>query len=231
MTNLKHYPKFGLTIIKNNDWHITYRHPTYNKKQPTGHFHQDALSITLSYKGIPILVDPGSYVYTSNKNWRNLIRSYKSHNTFYIDTENIEAQDLFILNKKEQNDTSQIKNESNIITIKNFTQHKHIIAYRELIFNQQKLLINDYWKNNLQEISSWNFIFHPKIELKKIDENHFEIFHESEKIFYLESNLNFSHKKGFYSREYGAIEKCPRLFAHKIIDKQKNKTILYPAKT
>ncbi|MFH1461423.1 MAG: heparinase II/III family protein [bacterium] len=226
-----HYPNFGLTIIKNNDWHITYRHSTYNKKQPTGHFHQDALSITLTYKGIPILIDPGTYVYNSNKKWRNLMRGYNSHNTFYIDTENIEAQDLFLLNKKEQNDTSQIIKEQNEISIKNFAQHKHAIAYRELIFDRQKLFINDYWENNLQEISSWNFIFHPKIELKKINENKFEIFYESEKIFYLESSLIFLHKKGFYSREYGVIEKCPRLFAHKAIDKQKNKTVLYPTKT
>ncbi len=131
---IQHYSDFGISIIKNSRWHITYRHPTFNKKQPTGHFHQDELSITFSYNGIPILVDPGSYLYTANKAWRNRMRSYRSHNNFYIEESeehtqpspkamagtasvetfninDLEQQDLFSLNKNEQSDTSKISEE------------------------------------------------------------------------------------------------------------------------
>ncbi len=61
---IKHYPNFGLSIIKNKscsnrdcsnqDWDVSFRHPTYNKKQPTGHVHQDELSITGRINGIRI---------------------------------------------------------------------------------------------------------------------------------------------------------------------------------
>ncbi|MCF7800028.1 hypothetical protein K9M16_03465, partial [Candidatus Babeliales bacterium] len=48
------YPNFGLSIIKTQDIHLTFRHPNFNIKQPSGHFHHDALSITLSVSGCPI---------------------------------------------------------------------------------------------------------------------------------------------------------------------------------
>ena len=204
---IRHYSDFGISIIKNNRWHITYRHPTFNKKQPTGHFHQDELSITFSYNGIPILVDPGSYLYTSNKAWRNRMRSYHSHNNFYseehtqpspkamagtasVETFNVndlEQQDLFSLNKNEQSDTGQITEEENKITIQNFyMSYKNIKTFRKLEFDN-KITITDWWQGDSEEKSNakkhsifWNLTFHPKIKLKKIGIGEFEIFHESE---------------------------------------------------
>ncbi|MCK4651020.1 heparinase II/III family protein [Candidatus Babeliales bacterium] len=81
---VNHYSDFGLTIIKNKKWHITFRHPTFCENQPSGHFHQDQLSITFSVGKIPVLIDPGSYLYTSNSKWRNYFRSKYSHNSFYL---------------------------------------------------------------------------------------------------------------------------------------------------
>ncbi|MCC6905226.1 MAG: alginate lyase family protein [Anaerolineae bacterium] len=48
------------------------------------HAHNDTLSITLHAFGHPYLVDPGSYLYTSNREQRNLFRSTSFHNTLQI---------------------------------------------------------------------------------------------------------------------------------------------------
>ena len=255
MYKTKHYPDFGLTIIKNKDWHITYRHPTFNKKQPTGHFHQDALSITISYKGMPILVDPGSYVYTSNKKWRNLMRSYESHNNFFITNNTLENQDTFLLNKVEQTDSAQIKSDNKTISIKNHAVHLNAIAHRKLVFinnnnNNNKitstdcltvtdcLIVTDWWEERSNSTSYWNFIFHPNIKLIKINYNLkktfnvFEIFYNSKKIFYLKSNLDLKLKSGHYSPQYNTVTRCQKLTARSsIINLKKIHTILYPAKT
>jgi hypothetical protein len=87
----KTYKYFGLSIIKTStqigrekNIHLTLRHPTYTSQQPTGHFHQDQLSLTLSIDGIPIIVDPGSYCYTSNAHERNYFRSFYQHSGCFI---------------------------------------------------------------------------------------------------------------------------------------------------
>ncbi|MCG2756514.1 heparinase II/III family protein [Candidatus Dependentiae bacterium] len=229
---ISHYKNFGLTIIKNNKIHITYRHPTYKKIQPTGHFHNDSLSITLSYNNIPIIIDPGTYVYTSNKFYRNKLRSFNNHNTFFI-KDSTSEQDIFKLNKQVQKDTAIIKRYKNKIFIKNYYINDHIKLFRTLIFNKinNNLLIKDFAKNNTDKIVCWNFIFHPNIKIKRLNKNKFELLHENKTIFILKSNLDFSIQDAFYSQEYGVLEKCTKLKTLKKIKNQKIIIKLYAAKT
>lgn len=96
------YPKFGLSIIRHTNWHITLRHPAFAPHQPTGHFHQDALSFTLAFDGIPFIIDPGSATYTPHGWSRNTFRSISKHNAFFLpdaecDNIPLDAQDLFQL--------------------------------------------------------------------------------------------------------------------------------------
>lgn len=46
-----------------------------------GHNHYDVGSFTISHLGIPIIVDPGTFTYTSDFRQRNRFRSYNYHNT------------------------------------------------------------------------------------------------------------------------------------------------------
>lgn len=45
------------------------------------HGHADALSIVLYYKQKPIFVDPGTYIYNVEQEWRDYFRKTSSHNT------------------------------------------------------------------------------------------------------------------------------------------------------
>lgn len=55
------------------------------------HAHADALSFVLSVEGIPILIDPGTYVYHTDEHWRDYFRSTHAHNTVIIDGEDQSA--------------------------------------------------------------------------------------------------------------------------------------------
>lgn len=52
------------------------------------HGHSDALSMTLSAGGIPLLIDPGTYAYHTHNVWRDYFRSTFAHNTICIDGQN-----------------------------------------------------------------------------------------------------------------------------------------------
>jgi len=65
-----------------------------------GHAHNDKLSFELHSSGEDIIIDPGTYIYTSLPEWRNLFRSTASHNTVLIDNQEqnrFEKQNLFTL--------------------------------------------------------------------------------------------------------------------------------------
>lgn len=50
-----------------------------------GHAHADALSYELTARGVPVLVDPGTYVYTADRESRDAYRSTEAHNTLTVD--------------------------------------------------------------------------------------------------------------------------------------------------
>ena len=50
-----------------------------------GHAHADASSVTLSVRGQPLLIDPGTACYTSDPELRDRFRSTRYHNTLMVD--------------------------------------------------------------------------------------------------------------------------------------------------
>ena len=56
------------------------------------HGHADALSMTLSAAGQPLLIDPGTYAYHTEEKWRRYFRGTAAHNTVRIDGQDQSAQ-------------------------------------------------------------------------------------------------------------------------------------------
>jgi hypothetical protein len=92
----KYYAQFGISIVKERPWHVTLRHHQYTRRQPPGHFHDDRGSITIFYHGVPLIVDPGTYVYSASAAWRTYFRAASVHNGIYCTT-SVRAEELFSL--------------------------------------------------------------------------------------------------------------------------------------
>jgi hypothetical protein len=85
------------------------------------HKHNDLLGFEYHVEGTPLLVDPGSYVYTSDPDARNLFRRTASHNTLSIDGEEqneINPEWLFRMFEKSSPEHLEVE------------QHEDVLRYR-----------------------------------------------------------------------------------------------------
>ena len=183
--NTSTYPYFGLSIIRHSNWHLTFRHPAFAPYQPSGHFHQDALSFTLAYNGIPFIIDPGSFTYTPHGWSRNIYRSVGKHNTLFVldadynDTP-LYAQDLFQLTMPIHLDPSLRLDDTIIEATSKSYAHKGIILNRIINFDKHNEVItiedtatrNSKKQHNSPTNIQWLLHFAPGIECEKISENY-----------------------------------------------------------
>ena len=79
----------GLYVMRNQDFYLMVDAGAVGQDGAGGHAHNDTLSITLSAYGKTFLIDPGSYLYSSDPAIRNKFRSTAYHNTLQVGNEEI----------------------------------------------------------------------------------------------------------------------------------------------
>jgi hypothetical protein len=83
----KAFPDGGIYVMRHkNDYMLISCGPN-GQNGKGGHAHNDKLSFELCVDGEDIIVDPGTYVYTADPEWRNRFRSTACHNIVMIDNE------------------------------------------------------------------------------------------------------------------------------------------------
>ena len=186
----------------------------FNQKQPSGHHHNDAASITLCWQGIEIFVDPGSYLYTPSAWWRNQFRSATMHNSFYLkDIEPIVFdQRVFALNISEHTFQNAWINEDEWTLQTSHSLYKDMFglnARRTIIFepNEQHVIITDQWRSNyacdeISLISAWNFTLNEQLRAQHED-NHIVITHKGIPLAYFSSTITFTVEDSWRSTAYG----------------------------
>lgn len=81
------YPAAGFYFLRDGDNYLGVCAADNGQNGVGGHSHNDKLSFELSCAGDDFLVDPGTYVYTADPEWRNRFRSTAFHNTVRIDAQ------------------------------------------------------------------------------------------------------------------------------------------------
>jgi hypothetical protein len=86
---LRTFPDGGLSVWhgrqNGRDARLIFDHGPLGYLSIAAHGHADALSLTLSLDGEPVLVDPGTYLYGSGGAWRRWFRSTPAHNTLNLE--------------------------------------------------------------------------------------------------------------------------------------------------
>jgi Heparinase II/III-like protein/Heparinase II/III N-terminus len=77
------FPASGFYVLRGSRAHVVVRCGDIGQSGNGGHAHNDLLSFELSH-GVPVIVDSGTYAYTSDPEARNLFRSTPAHNTVVV---------------------------------------------------------------------------------------------------------------------------------------------------
>ena len=78
------FPDTGYVVMRSADDHAVLDAGAHGYMNG-GHAHADALSLTLSIGGRPLLIDPGTATYTMDSQLRNRMRGSVNHNTVCLD--------------------------------------------------------------------------------------------------------------------------------------------------
>lgn len=83
--SVRHYPDAGVAVARRGGAYLLITNGVVGTKGFGNHKHNDQLGFELHLGGRPLIVDPGSYVYTSDPTARNLFRGTAYHSTLMID--------------------------------------------------------------------------------------------------------------------------------------------------
>jgi hypothetical protein len=105
------FPESGYTLIRDaGGLVLTFDHGPLGMAPLFNHGHADALSVTLSYDGKPVLVDPGTYRYNGVPDWRRYFKGTRAHNTVIVDGQDQAVQETgFIWSRPYQSRLLQLK--------------------------------------------------------------------------------------------------------------------------
>lgn len=93
------FPASG-AVVQRSGWGLRARYLLFDAgpqgMDPCAHGHADALQILCSADGVEWLIDPGTFVYTSSREWRDFFRSTRAHSTVTVDgRDQAEPADFF----------------------------------------------------------------------------------------------------------------------------------------
>ncbi len=144
--------------------------PLYN------HGHADALSLLLTYKGQPILIDPGTYRYNGVPEWRKYFKSTRAHNTVTIDGMDQAVQETGFIWSKPYTSTLNVCEQVNGGV---FLQASHdgyarlkkpVVHTRSVLFLETEIVVlRDSFTGLGKHDFEMNLHFHPEIVLTEED--------------------------------------------------------------
>lgn len=227
LIGVREFRQFGLSILADEQVHLTLRHHVYDRRQPTGHFHNDMGSITLVIGGIPLFVDPGTYVYTASSVLRNAYRSVAVHNTACLVDRSGEVLEpvpfderLFALAIPEGFYRGVVTHNSMATHHTLYARYGYSFARRVTWHADAATVeIDDVWhaeRDAPPMQAQWNFTLHPAV--RAYYENDAIVLEAADKKFVVRSTLPLEIVPGFIAPTYGEQQEtqCIRMREHRV---------------
>jgi hypothetical protein len=154
------YPQAGWWTARAGAFHLHLEFGGVGLWGEGAHAHDDDLAICLSWRGHPVLSDPGSYLYTPDRAARDRFRSAHYHSTVRLHEADaqpapLQAQDVFIWRDRVEPLPIQT-------TAAGLRAVRGALA-REASLDEQGLSVTDTVAPAAQATARWFFHFHPSV--------------------------------------------------------------------
>jgi hypothetical protein len=186
-TKSKFYPEEGHFFIKkkegNHEIYIHFDAAPLGFLSIAAHGHADALSFILHVDGHPVFVDPGTYTYHTEPQWRNYFVGTLAHNTIRVNKENqatLAGSTLWLNHYKCNVVYNEQTDEKVSIKASHNGYEKFGITHtREIDFDQiqNKLVITDWVESEKKDDYFLEIPFHchPLINVKADNDYNFDL--------------------------------------------------------
>lgn len=202
------FEKGGIYLLKNRNFDLLVSLCPPGQKGKGGHNHLDAGSFTLSVKGNPIIVDPGTYCYSTNKIMRDKFRSHAYHNTLFTELdEKIDLNENGLWGLKKYYESEILEFNDDAVSLQIIFNNDEIKKRRIFELKEDYLTIKDECKGEF----TLRINFSPNIAVKEIEKGKFHI---GDIIIKTTSN-QYTIEDYEYSPHYGSIikSKCIKFFS------------------
>ena len=148
----KGFPDSGFYTMRHNRNYLIFngsnRGLYLDGKLSSLHTHSDLFSFDLYIKDKAFIIDPGTYVYTSNRDERNLFRSTSKHNTVVVDNFNqdvLDENNLFQISCKSISSINKwiTNNQMDIIS----AEHNGYMRLNEPVKHTRTIIFNKLLEN------------------------------------------------------------------------------------
>jgi len=211
------YYEGGVHILRNSEVYLAIRCGQNGTAGKGGHTHNDQLSFELNVNGEDFIIDPGTYVYTSDFRMRNLFRSTVYHNTLAI--VDLEQNDYFannLFHMQDQTNARVISFDKGSFCGEHYgyIRHTGLIHQRSVKLEKESIIICDRLVPGAEKFeknvnSKINFIFDVDVDL--IEERGRIIADKNNVRVEIAINSGYVMSKVFVANQYGVLKESNRL--------------------
>ena len=221
------YPSGGFFVARRGGTFLLVRCGDTGMAGTGTHAHNDQLSFELAAGGQPLIVDPGTFVYTASAQWRNRFRSTAAHTTLRVDSreQNTMASNLFSLPDRSRAELLEWSAGTDGVRFagrhKGFAPTVHTRTLT-LTADGSQLRMNDVVDSHGFHMLDWTFTVAPG--LMTIGEGKVSIEYETLRLEIMCAAVSFSLIDGWLSRGYGMKEAACFVAARKSMRERRDET-------
>jgi hypothetical protein len=216
------FPQAGVAVASTDGAYLLVTNGRVGTNGFGNHKHNDLLSFEVHLDGVPLFVDPGSYVYTSDPDARNLFRGTGYHNTVQIDgREQNDLKPEYLFRLFETSETQHLSFEETGDLVRYHGRHTGYARLPEPVEHERtfelrkdggRLIVSDVFGGSGTHRFVWHFHVAPGVEITPHAAGNMVLAVGRHRFcFQVPDGVHVTVENGWYSPSYGVRLPCPTI--------------------